>query len=202
MDPAFQYFQDEFGFQNSDLGQITQGTTQVLHEGVYNHGNVNLGENAQGISGVPAAPVQGDNVIYGVSCELGEDHRQENSMLTKLQNVFDDAETSVADSSEASETAEMEDYSSAGPHPPIWNPDGFAPEAFIPAEQQQQQLDLPPIGAIQAFVSDRPFLGLGPPESIEVGQFTGYWDPTRNLMTFVPVPGQGPMQQPAQHHFA
>ncbi|KAL8630123.1 hypothetical protein Q9189_004127 [Teloschistes chrysophthalmus] len=177
--PAYGYYEDEFGYDNNNPGHMAQGTTGGFYEGVNGYGDFEYGQDTQGISGVPVAPVQGGNAIYTI--------------------VVDGAETpGAADPAETLETAETEDDSSTG------SPDSSAPGAFIPAEQQQQQqVNLPPIGTIQAFVSDRPFLGLGPPEFIEVGLFTGYWDPTRNLMTLVPVPGQRPMPQPPiQHHFA
>ncbi|KAL9580409.1 MAG: hypothetical protein Q9203_006313 [Teloschistes exilis] len=170
----------EFEFEENDFSRMAQIATQPLYEGVQNHGDVYLGQNAEQFSGVPVALVQGGNMIY--------------------PNLADDTETPGAVSEETLEAAQTEENSSDVFFQPALTPDPFAPVAFNPAEHQQFHAG--PTGAVLAYVSDRPFLGLGPSEFIEVGQFTGYWDPTQNLMTFVPFPGQGSMQQPIQHYFA
>ncbi|KAL8636648.1 MAG: hypothetical protein Q9228_005977, partial [Teloschistes exilis] len=54
----------EFEFEENDFSRMAQIATQPLYEGVQNHGDVYLGQNAEQFSGVPVALVQGGNMIY------------------------------------------------------------------------------------------------------------------------------------------
>lgn len=86
--PAYGYYEDEFGYDNNNPGHMAQGTTGGFYEGVNGYGDFEYGQDTQGISGVPVAPVQGGNAIYTVSCESDEDQRQENIILTMCRSLL------------------------------------------------------------------------------------------------------------------